>query len=164
MKLDLRKYELNKHYTIEDDVDFSSHIFSKDYRIRKIISCHIKIDLVVFEYLANVSLKMKGKAIGACSYTNEDVELDFEAHENMTFSDSEDAGADYIEKDDLIDLDPYLLSLIDNALPLNIVKKGATLPKSGNGYVVMSEEDYFKNKKKNNSNPWDELDKLNLSK
>ena len=161
MKIDLRKYELGKHYNFEEDVDFSSHIFSTSYRIRKITSCHVKIDLLQYEYITTLTLFIKGEVVGACSYTNEDVVLPYKVKEIMTFS-SEEGVADYLIENDLIDLDPYLFSLIDNAVPLNIVKKGAKLPESGNGYEVLTEEEYLKKKKEKKDARWSALDDLDI--
>ena len=161
MKIDLRKYEVGKHYLIEEDIDFSSYEFSKNYRIRCIKECHINIDLVIFEDVTNLSIKMQGKVIGACSYTNEDVVVPYKVKEIMTFSAEEGVG-DYLLEDDLIDLDPYLFSLIDNAVPLNIVKKGAKLPSSGTGYEVLTEEEYLKKKKEVKDSRWDALDNLDI--
>lgn len=161
MKIDLRKYQPGKHYFLEDDVDFSSHVFAANYRIRAIKKCHIKIDLVIFEEIINLSIKMDGTVIGACSYTNEDVPLNYHVKENMSFSPNE-GEADYLEEGDIIDLDLYLYSLIDNAIPLNIIKKGAKLPNSGLGYEVISEEDYLNKKKNKDSSPWDKLNELDL--
>ena len=161
MKIDLRKYELGKHYSFEEDVDFSSHIFSTSYRIRKITSCHVKVDLLQYEYITTLTLFIKGEVVGACSYTNEDVVLPYKVKEIMTFS-SEEGVADYLIENDLIDLDPYLFSLIDNAVPLNIVKKGAKLPESGNGYEVLTEEEYLKKKKEKKDARWSALDDLDI--
>ena len=161
MKIDLRKYELGKHYNFEEDVDFSSHIFSTSYRIRKITSCHVKVDLLQYEYITTLTLFIKGEVVGACSYTNEDVVLPYKVKEIMTFS-SEEGVADYLIENDLIDLDPYLFSLIDNAVPLNIVKKGAKLPESGNGYEVLTEEEYLKKKKEKKDARWSALDDLDI--
>lgn len=161
MKLDLRKYELNKHYYLEDDIDFSSHIFKPNYRIRKITSCHIKIDLVAFEDITNLKVEIKGEVIGACSYTNEDVVVPYKVKEDMSFSQDESRGADYYEPDLIIDLDPYIFALIDSAIPLSIHKKGAKMPSGGKGYEVLSEEEYLKRKKENKeSSPWDVLEDL----
>lgn len=161
MKIDLRKYELGKHYNFEEDVDFSSHIFSTSYRIRKIISCHVKVDLLQYEYITTLTLFINGEVVGACSYTNEDVVVPYKVKEIMTFSAEEGVG-DYLFEDDLIDLDPYLFSLIDNAVPLNIVKKGAKLPSSGTGYEVLTEEEYLKKKKEVKDSRWDALDNLDI--
>jgi len=161
MKIDLRKYELGKSYTFEEDVDFSSHEFSSSYRIRKITSCHVNVTLLQYEYITTLTLFIKGEVIGACSYTNEDVVVPYKVKEIMTFSAEEGVG-DYLLEDDLIDLDPYLFSLIDNAVPLNIVKKGAKLPSSGTGYEVLTEEEYLKKKKEVKDSRWDALDNLDI--
>ena len=164
MRLDLRKYELNKHYFLEEDIDFSSHVFSTTYRIRKIVSCHVKIDLISFQEITDLKVEVKGEVIGACSYTNEDVPLKYSFKEDMSFSTSEDSGADYIEENEVFDLDPYIFALIDAAIPLNIHKKGAKMPDSGNGYEVLSEEEYYKKKQEDKSNsPWSVLDDLEFN-
>ena len=163
MKIDLRNYEIGKHYLIEDDVDFSNHQFASNYRIRKILNCHLKLDLVVFEDIANMKLQLNGSVIGACSYTNEDVEVKYHVKENLSFSNDENSHADYYEKNPLFDFDPYLLALIDANVPLNIIKKGAKMPESGEGYEVLSEEEY--NKKKSGGggdSRWAALDNINF--
>ena len=163
MKIDLRKYELNKHYLINDDVDFSSHVFQENYRIRKILKCHVDIDLVNFEDITDIKIHLKGQVVGACSYTNEDVTLPFNIKEDMTFSNDEYRGADYLMENDLIELDPYIFALIDANIPLNIHKPGAKMPSGGNGYEVLSEEEYLKKKQENKgSSPWDILDNLDF--
>lgn len=162
MFLDLRKYELNKHYFFEEDIDFSSHVFAPTYRIRKIISCHVKIDLVAFEEVSDVKVEVSGEVIGACSYTNEDVKLPYKIKEDMTFSQSENRGADYYEPDLVFDLNPYIFALIDAAIPLNIHKKGAKMPSGGEGYEVLSEEDFLKKKKENAPSVWDALDDIDF--
>lgn len=163
MKIDLRRYELNKHYFLEEDVDFSNHQFQKNYRIRQILSSHVKIDLVVFEDIADLRVDIKGEVVGACSYTNEDVLLPYHIKDDMTFSSDEEKGADYYEPTDIIELDPYIFALIDSSIPLTIHKKGAKLPEGGAGYEVLSEEEYLKKKlEEKKSSPFDVLDQINF--
>ncbi|MCR4879814.1 MAG: DUF177 domain-containing protein [Bacilli bacterium] len=162
MKLDLRNYEIGKHYNLELDLDLSNHEFSKNYRIRRINSCHIKMDIVVFEYITDISLTMHGEVVGACSYTNEDVLVKYHCKENMSFASDEDTVADYYEPNDVFEFDPYLFALIDASVPLNIVKKGAKLPTSNEGYQVLSEEEYLKQKQKKTDSRWAQLDDIDL--
>lgn len=162
MKIDLRNYEIGKHYNLDFDLDFTNHEFSNNYRIRKINECHIKIDIVVFDYITNMNIKMNGSVTGACSYTNEDVIVPYRVNENMSFSNDEDSTADYYEPNDIIDLDPYLIALIDASVPLNIVKKGASLPSSGEGYQVLTEEEYLKQKSEKKDARWSVLDDLDI--
>ena len=162
MKIDLRNYEIGKHYNLDLDLDFTNHTFSSNYRIRRINSCHVNLDIVVFEYITNISLKMSGEVIGACSYTNEDVVVPYKCKENMSFSSDKDSLADYYEPNNVFDLDPYLLALIDSSVPLNIIKKGAKLPKNGESYQVLSEDDYLKQKQKQGDSRWAALDDIDL--
>ena len=161
MKIDVRNYEINKHYHLEDEIDFSNHTFSSTYRIRKILSCRIKIDLVAFEDILEMKVEIKGEVVGACSYTDEDVNVKYHAKEDMTFSSDESRGADYYEPHPIFELDPYILALIDSSVPLSIHKKGAKMPESGNGYEVLSEEEYLARKKEDKGpSPFDVLDQI----
>ena len=162
MKIDLRNYEIGKHYSLDLDLDFTNHEFSNNYRIRRINTCHVNLDIVVFEYITNIKLNMTGEVIGACSYTNEDVLVPYRCKENMSFSSDPDSTADYYEPNQTFDLDPYILALIDASVPLNIVKKGAKLPNSGSAYQVLSEEEYLKQKKSKGDSRWAALDELDL--
>ena len=162
MKLDLRNYEIGKHYNLDLDLDFTNHTFSQNYRIRRINSCHLKMDLVVFEYITDIKLTMHGEVVGACSYTNEDVLVPYKVKENMTFSSDPDSTADYYEPNSVFELDPYLLALIDSSVPLNIIKKGAKLPDNGESYQVLSEEEYLAQKKSKGDSRWAALDDLDL--
>ena len=162
MKIDLRNYEIGKHYNLELDLDFTNHTFSNNYRIRRINTCHVNLDIVVFEYITNISLSMKGEVVGACSYTNEDVLVPYRCKENMTFSNDENSTADYYEPNNVFDLDPYILALIDSSVPLNIVKKGAKRPSNGAGYQVLSEDEYRKQKQAKGDSRWAALDDIEL--
>jgi len=162
MKIDLRNYEIGKHYSLDLDLDFTNHKFSNNYRIRRINTCHVILDIVVFEYITNINLKMRGEVVGACSYTNEDVLVPYKVNENMSFSSDPDSTADYYEPNDVFDLDPYIIALIDSSVPLNIVKKGAKLPEGNEGYQVLSEEEYLKQKQQKGDSRWAALDDLDL--
>ena len=162
MKIDLRNYEIGKHYNLDLDLDFTNHVFSSNYRIRRINSCHVKLDIVVFEYITDIKLTMSGEVIGACSYTNEDVVVPYRCKEDMSFSSDPDSTADYYEPNNVFDLDPYLIALIDSSVPLNIIKKGATRPKATNDYQVLSEEEYLAQKKQKGDSRWAALDDIDL--
>ena len=61
--------------------------------------------------------------------------------------------------DNQIDIDEMLITLIVSNIPFKIIKKGAKLPASGDGYIVISEEEMEKRKK---SSPFDALDNLEI--
>ena len=59
-----------------------------------------------------------------------------------------------------IDLDPHILALILAEVPHTLTKSGASLPKSGNGYRVLSEDDYLKEKNHKGNSAFDILDTI----
>lgn len=64
-------------------------------------------------------------------------------------------------KGDVIDLHPYILGLIITEIPMKVVKKGATLPKGGKGYEVITEEEYYKKKEESVDPRFSALDNWN---
>ena len=84
--------------------------------------------------------------------------------DSFYFTDSKDDEAEdcYYEPNVEIDLDPHIIALILAEVPHNIVKSGATLPKSGNGYRVLSEDDFIKEKSHKGTSAFDILDTIDF--
>jgi uncharacterized metal-binding protein YceD (DUF177 family) len=59
-----------------------------------------------------------------------------------------------------IDIKNDIYSLICASLPSKIIKKGATLPKEGKGYRVLTEEEILKEKESTKDSRWSVLDDL----
>lgn len=67
--------------------------------------------------------------------------------EEVDLLDSEDSeGEGYIVEGKDIDLEEIALKLILSSLPLKLVRKKSSLPQSGKGYRVLSQDDYEKEK------------------
>ena len=145
--------------TIEESLDFSSVSFDPTH-IRSIPKCDVKATLTDYDELLYVQVEIKATVIGVCSYTLEDVELKFNINESLTFSSNEEDEDSYYEKDMIFDLDSYILGILLANVPVRIIKKGAKLPENGNGYRVMSEDDYEKEKKQKPDPRWDKLDSV----
>ena len=160
MKLNRILLPLNKDETFEEEIDFSNQKFD-DNHVRRITSCSVTV--VAHEYGDVLDVKIRGQAsvIASCSYTLEDVPLDVSFKDNFYFS-SEVTGSEecFFEPGNEIDLDPHILALILAEVPHNIVKSGASLPKSGNGYRVLSEEEFEKERKSKKNSAFDALDAL----
>ena len=160
MKLNRAILPLNKDEVFEEEIDFSNQAFDENH-VKRILSCSVRV--VAHEYGDVLDCKISGKAsvIASCSYTLEDVPLDVSFKDNFYFS-SEVTGSDecFFEPGNEIDLDPHILALILAEVPHNIVKKGAKRPSSGEGYRVLSEEE-FENERKNRGNKaFDVLDSI----
>ena len=151
---------LNKDEVFEEDIDFSNQKFDENH-VKRILSCSVRV--VAHEYGDVLDCKISGKAnvIASCSYTLEDVPMEVSLRENFYFS-SEVTGSEecYFEPGTTIDLDSHILALILAEVPHNIVKSGASLPKSGDGYRVLSEEEYLEEKKNKKNSAFDILDTI----
>ena len=90
----------------------------------------------------------------------EDVNLDINAKDDLEFTDNEEDDGCYLAQGPLIDLDEYILGILLANVPVRIVKKGAKLPDSGNGYRVLTQDEYQKEKENTQDPRWDALNDL----
>ena len=152
----------NNVLDIEDDIDFSNAELDHSH-IRKISSCHVKVHGQEYEDLIILEIKIEAEVVGVCSYSLEDVPLKLKFKDTLHFSNEiEDDEETIFEDKPIFDLDPYILELIITEVPMKIVKKGAKLPDSGNGYRVLSEEEYLKEKEEKKDSRWSKLDDVEL--
>ena len=151
---------LNKTETFKEDVDFSSHKFDENH-VKRIDKCSVTVDATEYGDVLRIQLKGEADVIASCSYTLEDVPLKVKFHEDFYFSSEEDSSEDcYFEPSVNVDLDPHILALILAEVPHNVTKRGATLPKSGEGYRVLSEDQYLEEKKNKKNSAFDILDSI----
>ena len=151
---------LNKDEVFEEEIDFSNQKFDENH-VKRILSCTVRV--VAHEYGDVLDCKISGKAsvIASCSYTLDDVPMEISFRDNLYFS-NEVTGSEecYFEPGVNIDLNPHILALILAEVPHNITKSGAKLPESGNGYRVLSEEQYLEEKKNKKNNAFGILDSI----
>lgn len=145
--------------TFEETIDFSSVEFDPTH-IRSIPLCEIKARVTDYEEILRVEFHIKADVIGVCSYTLEDVPLHYEIDDEISFTDDPDDVDNYYEKGNLIEMDQYVLGILLANVPIKIVKKGAKLPKSGDGYRVMTEEEHEAEKRKRGNPAFDILDSV----
>lgn len=151
---------LNKTETFCDSIDFSSQHFD-DNHVRRIERCSVKVDATEYGDVLRLQVNGEANVIASCSYTLEDVPLEVKFKDEFFFSSEEDNSQDcYFEPSVNIDLDPHILALILSEVPHNIIKSGASLPKSGDGYRVLSEDDYLQEKKNKKNSAFDILDTI----
>ena len=148
--------------TFSEEVDFS-HVELDPTHIRSIPHCVVKITATDYEEILHISLEINAVVIGVCSYSLEDVELKLKINDSLDFTDDVEDVDNYYEKENLIDLDPYILGILLANVPVRIVKKGAKLPKNGAGYRVLSEDDYLKEQSNKKDSRWDKLDSVQIS-
>ena len=162
MKLNRAILEEGKEEIFEEKIDFSNFPFNETH-VRRIPECLVKIKATDYGQTFRVLFHIKAQVIAVCSYTLEDVPLNIEFDDELEFT-SEDYQDDNMiyEPDNLIDMDPHILSLIFARIPIKVVKPGAKLPENGQGYSVMTEEEYYQEKSGKKNSVWDILDTVKL--
>ena len=160
MKINRYQFQ-NKNYQIEDDIDFSNVTFDPTH-IRGISNTHVTVTGNDYDDYLVLIIKIKADVIGVCSYTLEDIPLKIDISTSLSFSFLEE-DEDVIHIDSpIFELDQYILDLIVAEVPLTLVKKGAKLPSSGDGYRVLSEDEYNKEQENKKDSRWSALDDIEL--
>ena len=160
MKLNRAILPANKPQTFDEDIDFSQQSFDENH-VKRINKCSVKVIATEFGDVLQCSINGQADVVASCSYTLDDVPLHVDFKETLYFS-SEVIGSQecYYEPGVEVDLNPHILALILAEVPHNIVKSGATLPKSGNGYRVLSEDDFEKERQNKKNSAFDILDTI----
>ena len=160
MKLNRAILPVNKSETFEEEVKFDGEGFDQNH-VKSIESCFVKVIATEFGDVLQCQVSGAAHVIASCAYTLEDVPLDVKFHETFYFSDEETESLDcYYEPGVEIDLEPHILALVLAEVPHNVIKKGATLPSSGEGYRVLSEDDFLKERKNKKNSAFDILDSI----
>ena len=160
MTLNRATLPLNKTETFNEEIDFSSQTFDENH-VKRINKCSVSVDATEFGDVLRLNVNGEAELIASCSYTLEDVPMKVKFHEEFFFSSEDDSSQDcFYEPGVNIDLDPHILALILAEVPHNITKSGAKLPESGNGYRVLSEEQYLEEKKNKKNSAFDVLDTI----
>lgn len=145
----------------EEAIDFSHIEFDKNH-IRTIKDCYVKATATDYESILCIDVEISALVIGVCSYSLEDVEIPLHIKDQLVFSDDETDEENYYVKDNIIELDEYILGILLANVPVRIKKKGAKLPTDGSDYRVISEDQYRKEKEESHDSRWDALDDLDL--
>ena len=162
MKINRVTLKENEKEIFEEDIDFSSYPFNETH-VRKVEDTHCVLEAYEYGSLLRVVFHIKAKVTAVCSYTLEDVILLIECDEELYFT-SEDSDDDELiyEKSNIIDMDPHILSLILAKVPIKVIKKGAKPPQDGNGYRVLHEDEYAKEREERKDSRWAALDDIEL--
>lgn len=102
-------------------------------------------------------LKVSGTMDLECARTLSLVHYPFSINDDVTFAFNKDYDSDEVEyvKGNTIDLTPYIWELIFANIPMRVVAENAKMPTSGEGWEVISEEEYddYKKELKKNIDP-----------
>lgn len=162
-------------FNINKKESFSYKGYSKIYNdmnkstvIKNFNSINGKIYVDRVEELCIVRFKITANLLVLSSLTNEPFNYKLKLDDTLCFTNRESYAAlkeDIIlNKENYIDLEDTIYSLIITNLPIRLVKKSETYPE-GENYKVMTEEEYLANKETEESpNAFDTLKDIDLSK
>ncbi|MEG0470083.1 MAG: YceD family protein [Longicatena sp.] len=139
----------NQTIEFDESIDFEPAIFSKMHQIKGLqdvtVSGNVHYDTSGERVYAD--LDIEGVMIVPCSITLEDVEYDFHTKSLEVFSFVKCEDGDIHEvKGDVVELLPVIFQLILMEVPLKVVKEGLAQYPKGDGWEVVKEEAYLKEK------------------
>ena len=125
--------------TVEYDEDIDLSYFQGDkYHVRSIPSCHMKLSVTNYDDLLTLFFIINGEVKTTCAYTLEEIPYTYNISDVIELTGSEDD--EFEIRNEEVDIDEILITLIVSNIPFKVVKEGATLPSEGDGYRFISEE------------------------
>ena len=152
----------NRELSYAVDTDFAA--YELRYPLRKVKKCHYEVMATKLNNYPHLSYMIE--ATLSLEDSRDAVIFDKETRieEEVDILDSEDdEGEGYIVEGSSIDLDEICLSIIESSLPIKVLREDSSLPKSGKGYNILSEDGFLsKEKEEEKSSPFDCLKDLDL--
>ncbi len=149
--------------TFQETINFDLSNYKLDY-LKDLSSINVNLKTrKISEQLFSISLIIKGKATLISAIKLDLIDYDISLNEDLLFTNTlelEDVDIIYFEGN-YIDLDNIIYSLIMTSLPYNIKGKNETANISGEGYRIISEDQYNKEQKLK-GNAFDKLKDLDL--
>lgn len=106
----------------------------------------------------NVRMDITGDMICPCAITLEDVYVPLDLHEQTRLSFEEEEDVYYIANE--LDLEDLLLTFILPATPIKVVKEGKIEYPRGDGWKVMTEDEFEKERKSEIDPRWQKLKEI----
>ena len=161
MRLDVLKLPYTKVANLAEDLSFDPEVFVCHSPLVSVESCHAELKAQRFEEFIYVTLTIKAKVTLQCSYTLQNFETTIEGTDELHFAPNKDEDEDCIEyKGTSIDMDHYIFNLLSASVPLSPKAQNAKAPKSGNGYRVLSEDEFVKEREEEGNSQFDALKDL----
>jgi uncharacterized metal-binding protein YceD (DUF177 family) len=149
--------QIKEHEVLEYKSLLEDYVDGKDGTLKSINSTKGTIDLNKFDHSLIVKVDVSFDVNVISSYSGDVFKTKINIKDDLFFTDSKSLDSDeFILINDEIDLDNYIYSLLITSIPLNIHKPNEKLPK-GDGYRVLTEEEFKKEKEDVSGNAFDAL-------
>ena len=159
MRIDTNKLKLGKSILLKENVVLDQDKYRCLYPMLAINSIQAEVEVTMYQEFIEVSLLVNASVTLECSYTLKPFEYKVKDHFNMEFTlYEEDATEDtiLIENNEIL-LDSYIFDIISMNIPSKPVMKGASKPLNGEGYRVLTEEEYLKEQSNKTNDQFDKL-------
>lgn len=120
-----------------EDIDLS-YFQGDKYHVRSIKSCHMELTVTNFADLITLFFRIKGEVMTTCAYTLEEIPYEYNISDVIELAGNEDD--EFEIKNEEINIDEMLITLIVSNIPIKVTKPGAKLPSSGDNYRFITEE------------------------
>ena len=150
MKWTKRELIIKPYIEFDEDIEFDKSSLDNNKLLLDVEDLHVEGDGTFDEVedLLRVNMHITGTMICPCAITNEplSVDLDSDYDECFAFHDTNDLDV-HVVKNDVIELIPVIFQLINLDVPMHVVKEGIAKYPSGDGWRILSEDEYQKAKR-----------------
>ena len=148
IKIDVTKLSYTKESTLDEDVNFDPETYKCYPPLLEVKKCHVQIKVRRYEQFIYMILNIKADVVLQCSYTLKPFDSKIKTNEELHFANRvEEGDDDLIEfRGNYIELDKYIFDSLSASIPPSPKAPGASLPKGGKDYRVISSDDYLKEK------------------
>jgi len=139
----------DKALVLDEEIAFSPATFDGNDRLRKLEKVHVTASGLWDgnQNVLRVHLDVSGVMVVPCAITDEDVLVEFKTEDDPVFSFGKTDDEEAIEvKGDTVELMPVVYPLIMMEIPLKVVKPGLKDYPKGDGWEVLTEEEYLREK------------------
>lgn len=163
MKIDIGKLVPGKENVYQEDVSLNPEKFSFYPPLLEVKKLEVEARVHRYSDFINVDLSFKADVTLQCSYTLKPFASTLSDSDEIHFSNNSDDGDDMqIYTGNFINLDPYIFNLLSASIPTSPKAPNAKLPESGNGFRVLSEKEYLKDKEESFDPRFDALKDLEI--
>ncbi|MFV0380282.1 MAG: YceD family protein [Anaerorhabdus sp.] len=138
----------NNQLEFEETINFDVNAFDNIPSLNRVLEANVSgVGYFLNDDQFKFEIELDGIMECNCSITNELVEVPFEtnSHEIFSFVNTEDIEV-HVVKNGIVELLPIIYQLIALEVPLRVVKEGAIEYPKGDGWRILSEDEYQKSK------------------
>ncbi len=163
MKINFYNFKENETEKVSYDTSFPRTDFDPIH-ILGVPSCHVEAEITKIGELLYITMTVKYTALAPCVYTLEELEYHHKDREEFIYAreGNLEEGIDQTEKNGDINLDDAVHAIIVASVPMHLHKRDAKLPSNGEGYRVLTEDEFNEEQREHKSSPFDVLDDLDL--